>query len=126
MGLSKIIIYPHNCSKDEYKELEDYLDKQSWYWKPQPKIIGPKYTNKLFVAHFRTTRIQGFSYDVEHYILIVAKDEDTAKKYLYDKLSYSGPITWLMGSMHETIWTKDGEKEMIPQAKIIYNSNHKV
>lgn len=125
MHLPKIIIDPHYCSREEYKELEDYLDEKCWDWKPQPKIIGPKYTNKLFVAHFRTLRIQGFSYDIEHYILIVAKDEETAKKHLYDKLSYSGPVTWLMGSMHETIYDQKGVETKV-QAKILYNSNHKV
>lgn len=28
--MKKIIIYPHNCSREEYKELVSYLDNQSW------------------------------------------------------------------------------------------------
>ena len=33
MKITKIIINPHSCSREEYKELQDYLTKQCWDWK---------------------------------------------------------------------------------------------
>lgn len=31
--MNKIIIDPHYCSREEYQELKDYLNNESWDWK---------------------------------------------------------------------------------------------
>lgn len=30
--VKKIVINPHYCSREEYQELKDYLDKHTWDW----------------------------------------------------------------------------------------------
>ena len=37
--MNKIIIDPHYCSKEEYEELINYLNDNSWDWKEEvPKL----------------------------------------------------------------------------------------
>jgi len=44
--MKKIIIDPHNCSREEYQELKEYLDSKSWDYKevePEPEAEAPDY-----------------------------------------------------------------------------------
>lgn len=42
--MEKIIIDPHNCSREEYEELLEYLDENCWDYKQSPDgpILKPK------------------------------------------------------------------------------------
>jgi hypothetical protein len=56
--MKKIIIDPHNCSREEYQELIDYLEAQCWDYsieepKPEPDIkyiLGDNYINGIQIA----------------------------------------------------------------------------
>ena len=51
--MNLIVIDPHYCSREELKELQDYLDEQCWDWreeepaekvKPGYKCFAPNHT----------------------------------------------------------------------------------
>ena len=36
--MKKIIIDPHNCSREELEELKQYLEDKCWGWKEEPEV----------------------------------------------------------------------------------------
>jgi len=36
--MKKIIIDPHNCSREELEELKQYLEDKCWDWKEEPEV----------------------------------------------------------------------------------------
>jgi GrpB-like predicted nucleotidyltransferase (UPF0157 family) len=45
--MEKIIINPHNCSREEYGELKKYLNEQSWDWDTESKTSKQEVQAKI-------------------------------------------------------------------------------
>jgi hypothetical protein len=46
--MKKLIIDPHNCSREEYAELKKYLDDASWDYKPY-EAEQPKHPDEYYL-----------------------------------------------------------------------------
>jgi hypothetical protein len=44
--MRKIIIDPHNCSREELEELKQYLEDKCWDWKEEPEKEEPEVDTK--------------------------------------------------------------------------------
>ena len=79
-----------------------------------------EYPNKTFVAEYdRTVEFLG---KIKKTVIIAASDEQVAKEHLYKVIGdYPDNLTWLMDCNYKTIYEQRGEKEIKPQAKILYN-----
>jgi len=120
--MEKIIINPHNCSREEYGELKKYLNEQSWDWDTESKTSKQEVQlpNKVFALDFLTNNYV----KARNIIIIAADSEETVTAYLYKRYSVKlTKMTWLMNSWHETIYVRNGSKPEEVQAKILYNTN---
>ena len=80
------------------------------------------YPNKTYVLDTETETGFGMR---KHFVIVVAKDAQTASDYLKDKLGFQGvanDLTWLMDTNHPTLYNQTGQKELEVQAKIMYNT----
>jgi len=81
------------------------------------------YPNKTFVLD-KIIYHEDFQVTKRHFVIVVAKDQETAYQYLKDKLGFKGvanELVWLMDTNHRTLYDQTGNKELEIQAKIVYN-----
>lgn len=80
-----------------------------------------QYPNKTYVGKYdRHVPVLGH---LTKTVVIVARNEETAREHLIDKLG-SAPeeLIWLMDCQYKTIYDQTGNKIVLPQAKILYNA----
>ena len=86
-----------------------------------------QYPNKTFVLDLIKTGFKG--YLIKHFIVVTAKDKETAAQHLSDTLGFGGhpnELVWLMDTNHPTIYDQTGNKPLAIQAKILYNTSDRV
>ena len=84
--------------------------------------MSVQYPNKTFVLDTEKDTAFGRR---KHFVIVVAKDKETAAMYINDKLSgnvHPNDLTWLMDTNHPTLYDQTGKKELNVQAKILYNT----
>jgi len=78
--------------------------------------------NKTFVLDTETDTEFGKR---KQFVVVVAKDADTAAQHLKDTLGFKGvanDLTWLMDTNHVTLYDQTGNTPLNVQAKIMYNT----
>lgn len=95
--MKKIIIDPHNCSKEEFQELKDYLDAQSWDYKEEEVQEEPEI---LYVLGDGT--INGVSLDEK------IRDEDMHEYYITHRESFLEELMRWIGEANK-------DKELMKQ-----------
>ena len=84
--------------------------------------MSVQYPNKTFVLDTEKDTAFGRR---KHFVIVVARDADTAAMYLMEKLGgnvHPNELTWLMDTNHPTLYEQNGEFPLTIQAKILYNT----
>ncbi len=79
------------------------------------------YPNKIFV--FEYTGKNGFGSNTHFVIVIAASSIEVGREHIKRVLGFDTELTWLMNAAYPTIYTRDGSKAELIQAKILYNGH---
>jgi hypothetical protein len=81
-----------------------------------------EYPNKIYICEY--TGLNSFDKMSHFVITVAASDAATAKQYVKEKIGFDSNPVWLMGAVHPTIWTSNGNIPAPVQVKILSNNRY--
>lgn len=127
--MNKIAIDPHNCSREEYQELIDYLEAQSWDYSIQEPEPEPDIQYTLGDGSINGIAIAEVIFDEELFGYTIIKREDFIETLIgwisecktHDKELMKADLEMLMDTDEEYMFSSVSTNEYVQQGDSEFN-----